>query len=107
MRKRGRPKKTQTQPQEERNAYLREYARRPEVIARRRVVRQAYYRRTRAQETPEERDERLAYQRLRSREYLARIRAQETPEEREARLAKNREACRRHRERKRRGGVST
>jgi len=57
---RGRPRKEQTQTPEERRAYMRAYTKRPEVQAKRRE----YERRKRAEETPEEREERLAYLRL-------------------------------------------
>jgi len=57
---RGRPRKERTQTPEERRAYRRAYAKRPEVQAKRRE----YERRKRAEETPEERADRLAYRRL-------------------------------------------
>lgn len=95
-RKRGRPKKTQTQTPEERRAYLAEYSKRPEVIKRRRKVRQAYYRKIRAAETPEEREERRAYQRL---QYKLKLEA-ETPEQAEERKRKLREYNKLYRERK-------
>ena len=92
----GRPKKKQTQTLEERRAYLAEYSKRPEVIERRRKVRQAYYRKIRAAETLEEREERRAYQRL---QYKLKLEA-ETPEQAEERKRKLREYNKLYRERK-------
>lgn len=88
----GRPKKKQTQTPEERRAYLAEYSKRPEVIERRRKVRQAYYRKMRDEETPEEREERLAYLRL---QYKHRMESK-TPEE----LAEHKRKLREYRLRK-------
>jgi hypothetical protein len=87
----GRPRKDQAQSYEDRQAWVREYNQRPEVIERRRAYQRAYYptyhKERRARETPEEREDRLAYNRF----YLAQRRAEETPEEREDRLAKARD----------------
>ena len=85
--RRGRPRKAKTQTAEERAAYVREYNKRDYVREKRRVYYQAYRKRKREEETPEEREQRLSDRRR----IDQLMRDAETPEEREARNAYQRE----------------
>ena len=91
QKKRGRPRKARTQTPAERAEYLRQYNQRPEVIEARRARARQYEKRLRAEETPEEREERLAYRRMMEHIRLEAMTEAEREERREKRRLAQRE----------------